>query len=68
MNKQISAPELLNNLSCDCEDFCTGDCLCTENKQPCTGICGCEKAEDCDKLCMNISTIDMLTSADEIEN
>ena len=63
MTQEISAPELLNNLSCDCEDFCTGDCLCVVNNQPCTSICGCGKEDEHDRLCMNRFTIDMLTSA-----
>ena len=41
MSQSTAAPELLNNLVCDCET-CSADCRCCANDQPCTEACSCE--------------------------
>ena len=45
-NTPISAPELLNQLVCDCEDHCDdASCCCVVNEQPCTEACGCTDSQ-----------------------
>ena len=41
MNQVCSAPELLNDLICDCADGCNTACVCAKHKQPCVPACGC---------------------------
>ena len=48
-NTPISAPELLNQLVCDCEDHCDdASCCCVVNEQPCTEACGCTDSQRTD--------------------
>jgi len=44
MSPPLAAPELLNDLVCNCPPgSCdTGGCRCLENGQPCTVACNCE--------------------------
>ena len=43
MNQGPAAPELLNNLVCDCKDIsCNASCTCLVNNQSCTAACLCE--------------------------
>jgi len=44
MSQPPAAPELLNDLVCNCPPgSCdTGGCKCLENGQPCTAACNCE--------------------------
>ncbi len=62
MVQVISAPELLNKLVCNCENYCSDD-ECIYANQPCTTACVCDHAEDGDgdMLCMNPFTIESLT-------
>jgi hypothetical protein len=42
MNQSPAAPELLNELLCDCvANSCDADCSCFDKKQPCTAACSC---------------------------
>ena len=47
-NQPPAAPELLNELICNCSrDQCDGEqCYCFMNEQPCTSACGCEAWTD----------------------
>jgi hypothetical protein len=40
MSQPAAAPELLNDLVCECS-LCTETCVCFRNKQPCTIACCC---------------------------
>lgn len=56
MNQTAAAPELLNNLFCECrKNLCQIDCICHDNDQPCTAICSCGGPflDDCDSSCKN---------------
>ena len=56
MQQSPAAPELLNDLVCDCHpDACAVECSCLENGQPCTAACFCEADEDGEEgtLCGN---------------
>ena len=49
MNRSPAAPELLNDLVCNCKPkLCATRCKCLENEQPCTAACNCEGASDTD--------------------
>ncbi len=62
MSQSVSAPELLNDLVCDCQD-CASSCSCMVNMQPCTAECKCQavlpsdEMDDIDKCCGNTFTI-----------
>jgi hypothetical protein len=58
MSQAAAAPELLNNIVCDCSDTCDSNCSCSQNSQPCTGACPCE-AED---TCLNVHTLEVITT------
>ena len=65
MTQEISAPELLNNLVCSCNNYCISeDCECISNNQPCTSACVCEPVEDGDMLCLNPYTIEALNGVE----
>ncbi|WAQ94372.1 hypothetical protein MAR_006843, partial [Mya arenaria] len=40
MSQPAAAPELLNDLVCECE-ICSETCVCFANRQPCTVACSC---------------------------
>ena len=43
MNQGPAAPELSNNLVCDCKDIsCSANCTCLPNNQSCIAACLCE--------------------------
>ena len=64
MTQDISAPELLNSLTCQCKDYCTEVCSCVTN-QPCSPACSCEPDADTDEqLWMNKFTISILSKSD----
>lgn len=64
MNQTCAAPELLNDIICDCADQCTSACVCNTNKQPCTSACVC--MADADSPCCNEAT--SVQQGDENEN
>ena len=56
----VAAPELLNDLVCECEGQCDYSCICFIHKQPCTSACKCtatDITEDEDCFCNNIYTV-----------
>ena len=58
--QQPAAPELLNDLVCDCQpDACAVDCSCLDSGQPCTSACNCEASVDGEdgQLCANPLTL-----------
>ena len=61
MVQGVSAPELLNDLVCKCEDYCTSKCTCYENNQPCTAecLCGPEAESEINMLCTNSFTVEI---------
>ena len=63
MNQGISAPELLNDLICDCKDNeCNETCICFFNNQTCTAACGCGASlpmDDVDTCCSNPFTLEV---------
>ena len=65
MTQDISAPELLNSLTCQCKDYCTKDCSCVSNNQPCSPACSCEPEADTDEqLCMKKFNISISSKSD----
>ena len=46
MAQDVSAPELLIALVCQCNDSCVSNCTCKEHSQPCTIVCRCEAATE----------------------
>ena len=59
MSQSPAAPELLNDLVCDCQpNTCAVECSCLESGQPCTAACTCEALVDGgDKSCSNPFTL-----------
>jgi hypothetical protein len=56
MSQSPAAPELLNDLVCDCHpDACAVGCSWLANGQPCTAVCVCESLVDGEEglLCAN---------------
>lgn len=56
MTQPAAAPELLNNIVCEClpGDCQNGqNCSCSRSEQSCTAECKCEGAYDTDSLCTN---------------
>ena len=45
---------------CNCEYFCTGDCSCHQNSQPCTAACKCDPEAE---LNMNMMSKNSFTVA-----
>ena len=70
MNQSPAAPELLNDLTCNCENsICDDSCTCFRNEQPCTLACKCKAAVPWDsqnenRLCTNIYTLSMQSTSD----
>lgn len=69
MAQSASPPELLSDLLCKCSDDCQGNCVCSQNEQPCTKACKCEGSVDSNNFCNNLfttlATIDDVTSEDD---
>ena len=60
MTQSPAAPELLNDILCNCESECNDTCTCALNRQACTKACSCEAllpTVDGIKYCSNIQTI-----------
>ena len=60
MTQSPAAPELLNEILCDCESECDDTCTCVLNGQACTKACTCEAllpTVDGTKFCSNVQTI-----------
>ena len=60
MAQSPAAPELLNDLVCDCQpDACAVDCSCLNSGQPCTSACNCKPSVDGQdgQLCANPLTL-----------
>lgn len=62
MTQPVAAPELLNDIVCDCEDVCDETCTCSCSRQPCTIACSCKAAVPTDEdddasMCTNVHTI-----------
>ena len=70
MSQSPAAPELLNNLACNCENnLCDDKCTCFHNEQPCTLACECKAAvpwdsHDKNRLCTNIYIMSMKNTGD----
>ena len=46
MLQVVAAPELLNDIICNCEGFCTGKCSSCENSEPFTAAYKCDREAD----------------------
>ena len=46
MLQGVAALELMNDIICNCEDFCTGKCSSFENSEPCTAAYKCDREAD----------------------
>ena len=60
MSQGVAAPELLNDVICQCVNNCDDECLCHQHKQPCTLACKCtaaDQSEDEDNYCQNLYTL-----------
>ena len=60
MTQSPAAPELLNDILCNCESECNDTCTCALNRQACTKACSCEAllpTLDGIKYCSNVQTI-----------
>ena len=60
MTQSPAAPELLNDILCDCESECDDTCTCVLNGQACTKACTCEAllpTVDGTNVCSNVQTI-----------
>ena len=70
MSISPAAPELLNDLVCNCQpNSCADDegCKCLENEQPCTVACDCRGASETDEsddICGNPMTHAALCESD----
>lgn len=52
MTQEAAAPELINDIVCDCTDTCQSQCCCGIHNQPCTSACACtSNAAEC--ICLN---------------
>ncbi|WAR29752.1 hypothetical protein MAR_003320, partial [Mya arenaria] len=49
MSQPAAAPELLNDLVCECE-ICSETCVCFANRQPCTVACSCTRNTNTDEM------------------
>lgn len=70
MTQTVGAPELLNDVFCQCADYCNDECVCHNNNQPCTSACICkatDKSEDEDNYCQNLYTLLPEGFDDEVE-
>ena len=63
MTQSVAAPELLNNLICQCKDkSCSSNCSCFSSNQPCTSACNCMAIEAVgvsDNICTNPLTLSL---------
>ncbi len=59
MSQAAAAPELLNDIVCDCQDSCSQQCVCIKNNQPCTQACLCEEEN-----CENAPDIDVMDDSE----
>ena len=68
MTQSPAAPELLNDLVCQCtNNSCNSNCTCLNNNQPCTSACSCEAklpGDESDHLCTNSLTLSALYEDD----
>ncbi|KAH3803018.1 hypothetical protein DPMN_156716 [Dreissena polymorpha] len=67
MNQPIAAPELLNDLTCDCEICEDFTCSYFNNKQPCTAACKCTANMHTQyMLCANVHTLTLVFDPDSL--
>ena len=70
MSQSPAAPELLNDLACNCgNNLCDDKCTCFHNEQPCTLACEYKASvfwdsHDKNRLCTNIYTMSMENTCD----
>ena len=70
MSQSPAAPELLNDLACNCDNsVCDDNCTFFRNEQPCTLACKCKAAvpwdtQDENRLCTNVYTLAMQNAYD----
>jgi hypothetical protein len=63
MTQTAAAPELLNDIVCDCSDDCLSNCSCFQNNQPCTTACPCDAKDSC----LNALTLETLITMMQYE-
>ena len=64
MNQSFAAPELLNDLTCEC-NTCTESCSCYINQQPYTNACSCTaNTNNEDMVCLNVYTLSLIFAGD----
>ncbi len=72
MCQSPAAPELLNNLVCDCANWCAEDCSCHLNEQTCIVACTCEASMEClgENVCSNPLTVEVVETLrlDEVDS
>lgn len=74
MSQSPAAPELLNDLVCECPNrLCDEACSCFCNEQPCTTACVCRAAvpwdeQSEDDICTNVYTILSFQTATASDN
>ena len=70
MSQSPAAPELLNDLACNCDNsVCDDNCTFFRNEQPCTLACKCKAAvpwdtQDENRLFTNVYTLAMQNAYD----
>ena len=59
----------MNDIICNCEDLCTGDCSCHQNSQPCTAAYNCYAEAELNKnmLCKNSFTVAIAANDSDID-
>ena len=69
MTQPAAAPELLNDVVCECTDFCSTACKCARYSQSCTAACSCKPFEDNepDEECQNPNRLLEFDSAVDVE-
>lgn len=68
MTQSPAAPELLNDLTCECPS-CNETCSCFANQQPCTMACSCTSNLKTDDLtCTNIYTLSAVFSNEDFSS
>jgi hypothetical protein len=67
MTQSAAAPELLNEIICECEDDCDDISRCHQHWQPCTAACECGGLNfDCeDRACVNPVTLDAIRNDED---
>ena len=66
MSQGCSAPELLNDLICECSNTCSDNCVCVSHKHPCVPACGCNRTNNIDTCSNKYSVLpETIDSEDE---